>query len=447
MDRALSGKLEDLAPEVLVKLIASTGTSGVLRLATITSTVEICFVPGGVCVGSKAHLEAVGEMLDASCGSYAFYPKEIDDSADLVVIDPGEFLAAVRSLRKGSQASFVSEIDVESLISGQVMEIAERVDRPEIHVLADAPVPKNPLEDLLADLEATAPDELMMVKIGVITVDPRPWRRGFQREWKQRAWEIRFFGDPLDLPSEHFDLVVVHHQLSITRVGSHEDWIALVQRLAAAKVSVVWVGPLADPMWVARLVDAGVDFLLPPPQGDAGEAWNRFGRTLTQIVDRLLIRLRSSGAEKEAAPAIVELVDSLLHGAATEDALASFLQLASSELQRGAILVVDPTRLRCRAGFGYPLSDGGASLPRGLGILERVIRTGDSYTTIDGRSAAALQLAQVLGVETLHDETVLIPLRHHGAVVGIFLGDREGSPVPELYDLKLLAARLGGVFV
>lgn len=447
MDRALSGKLEDLAPEVLLQLIASTGASGILRLETKKKTVEICFTPEGVCVGSQSDLEDVGEVLDLSTGRYSFHPKEIESDPGRVIIDSGEFLIAVRSFRKAGRASFASELDVESLISGHVMEIAGRIDRPEIHVLADVPVPDNPLEDLLGDLEATAPEELLMSTIGVITVDPRPWRSGLQREWKQRAWEIRFFGDPLDLPEEHFDLVVVYHQLSMTRVGSHEDWIRLVQGLVKRGVPVLWVGPLADPMWVARLVDAGVGFLLPPPQGDAGEAWKRFGGTLTQVAENLLVSAGRTGLETEAPPAIVELVDSLLHGAENEEAIASFLQLSSTELQRGAILSVEPTRLRCRAGFGYSLLVGGASLPRGLGILERVIRTGDSYTSIDGRSAAARQLAGVLGVEDLPDDTVLIPLKHRESVVGVFVGDCEGASLPELRDIKLLAARLGGVFV
>lgn len=446
MDRALSGRLENLAPEVLLKLIASTGASGILKIETRKVSVEICFVPEGICVGEMSELEAVAQVLEKSKGSYSFTRKDITIDPDRVIIEFGEFLSAVRSTKRKPSAAFASEIDVEALVSGQVMEIAGRVDRPEIHVLAEAPTVENPLVDLLSDLEATAPDELLMVQLGVITMDPRPWRR-LQREWKRRAWDIRFFGDPLDVPAEHFDLVTIHHQLSMTRVGSHDDWIKLIVRLRSEGVPVLWVGPLTDPMWVARLVDAGANFLLPAPQGDAGEVWNRFTETLSQLVDRLLPAPGAPGSETESPAAIVELVDNLLHGASTEEAVASLLQLAAVDLHCGAILVVDPTRLRCRAGFGYPLLSGGGTLPRGLGILERVIRTGESYTGIDGGSAAALQLAGALGLERLVDKTVLIPLRHRSLVVGIFIGDRGGADLSELKDLKLLASRLGGVFV
>jgi len=446
-ERALSGRLEDLTPEILLQLISSTGASGLLHLTTAEREVEICFTAEGICAGSRAELEEVAAVLDASEGSYSFIRKEMPGDPHRVLIDAGEFLAALRSLAPASKAAFASEVDVESLVAGHVMAIAERVDRPEIHVLADAPVAENPLEDLLVDLEETAPDELMMTRIAVMTVDPRPWRRGLQREWKRRAWKIEFFGDPLDVPQEHFDLVTIHHQLSMTRVGSHDDWIALVERLTRGNIPVVGVGPLGDPMWVARLVEAGVGFLLPPPQGDAGESWKRFGRTLTHIVERLLDSWKSARLEPGTAPAIVELVDGLLHGAESQYALASFLQLASVDLHRGAILVVEPTRLRCRAGFGYPDLDGGQSLPRGLGLLERVIRTGESFSGIDGGSAAALQLSRVLGLESLPDQTVLIPLLHRTSVAGIFVGDREGRPLPELRDLNILARRLGGVFV
>jgi len=447
MGRALSGKLKDLGTDALLKLIASIGASGTLELIAPELSARICFVPDGICAGTKEEMVQIARLLEVSSGTYIFHQEEIPPDPSRVIIDSSEFLSASRALRPSRKAAFASEIDVESLLSGQVMEIAERIAHPEIHVLSDSEPVENPMDDFLAELEETAPDELMMVHLGVVTVDPRPWRRGLQREWKRRAWKLRFFGDPLDVPEDHFDLVIIHHQLSITRIGSHDDWIRLIERLKSRGIALLWIGPLGDPMWVARLVDAGADFLLPPPQGDGGKSWDRFGETLSRVVERLLHSPGRGMGQGDSSGSIVELVDSLLHGADTREALASFLQLASGGLHRGAVFRVDSTLLRCRAGFGYPLLEGGKSLPRGLGLFERVVRTGDSYSGIDGKSAAALQLAQALGLKRLPDQTVLIPLLRRDGVAGIFVGDREGDSLPDLKDLKLLASRLGGVFL
>jgi len=447
MIRELKGKLEDLAPEVLLQLIASSGASGILRLSSGDIEVRVCFVPDGICAGGDREMKQLARMLDAVSGEYVFQRGTIPPGTQGVVIDSGEFLAALQELRLKKKAPFASEIDVEALVSGQVMDVVGGARRPEIHVLDDTALPENPLDDLLADLEQTAPDELMMVSLGIVTVDPRPWRRGLQREWTRRAWKLEFFGDPLDIPGKDFDLVIIHHQLSMTRVGSHDDWIRLVERLRAAEIPVVWVGPLGDSMWVARLVEAEISFLLPPPQGEGGESWRRFGETLGRVVERQLFPGGHGSGVGEAPGTVVDLVDGLLHGANPEEALASFLQLAAVKLQRGAVLTVEPTLLRCRAGFGYPLLEGGKSLPRGLGLLERVIRTAEPSNGIEGKSSAAQRLALALGLDSLPDETVLIPLRRRDGVAGLFVGDRMGAALPDLKDIKLLATRLGGLFV
>jgi hypothetical protein len=222
----------------------------------------------------------------------------------------------------------------------------------------------------------------------------------------------------------------------------------LIERLRHFRVPVVWVGPLGDPIWVARLVEAGVDFVLPAPQGDAvGEAGQRSMNALAVVIDRLLRMKRHSGVEIDTPRAVADLVDTLLHEVSPDEALGSLLQLAATQLQRGAVFSVEDTVIRCRAGFGYHFNPGEASLPRGLGLLERIINAGDAVYEIEASGRGAEQLAKVLGVKGLPAVTAVIPMGTRMGVNGILVGDREGQALPDLYDLTMFARRLGGVFL
>jgi hypothetical protein len=109
--------------------------------------------------------------------------------------------------------------------------------------------------------------------------------------------------------------------------------------------------------------------------------------------------------------------------------------------------MVEETAIRCRAGFGYPLDRDDTALPRGVGLLERVIRSGEALTEIEPVAGGALRLARVLGVAELPEATAVIPLGRGGAAAGLLVADREGGPLPDLAELILLAGRLGGVIV
>jgi hypothetical protein len=107
--------------------------------------------------------------------------------------------------------------------------------------------------------------------------------------------------------------------------------------------------------------------------------------------------------------------------------------------------MAEETAIRCRAGFGYSLERSTAVLPRGIGLLERVIRSGEAFTTIEPGTGGGNHLAGILGVQDLPAATALIPLGRCGAVVGLLVADREGEELPDLADLVLLVGRLGGV--
>jgi hypothetical protein len=267
-------------------------------------------------------------------------------------------------------------------------------------------------------------------------------------DWRRRGWHLRPYSGPKGVVLDELDLLVVHHRSSTTRVGQEEDWIGLIEAASGLirPVPVIWVGPLGDPSWVHRLVAAGAAFLLPPPQGESGGTRQRFVDALTAVVDRQLAQ-RGSVEEPELQQAVSGLVDALLHEVDSDQAMAPLLQLAAGSLTRGAVLEVETTAIRCRAGFGYPLTRGSFALPRGVGILERVIRSREPAIGIDPEAAGALQLARVLGIDRLPFDTAVVPLAVGTSVVGVLVADREGDPLPELDDLMVLVQRLGGTLL
>jgi hypothetical protein len=109
--------------------------------------------------------------------------------------------------------------------------------------------------------------------------------------------------------------------------------------------------------------------------------------------------------------------------------------------------MVEETAIRCRAGYGYPLNRKATALPRGVLFLERVVRTGEATAGVNPDSGAALQLARVLGIDRLEDQTAVIPLGTAAHVVGLLVADREGQPLPDLKEITVLALCLGGIVV
>ena len=443
--RVLSGSLKYLSPPALLRLISATGASGTLELVTDAGDIQIDIVDGGVRMATERDLRTVGKILDCRDGSYRFSPMVGDSGETDVILDAADFLAAVQTVSQSRRVSFASEIDVDALIAGEVLELSGGAEKPSIHVLPEGPA-ENPLDDLLEDLEESAPEELLLAQIGIVAQDPRPWRGGIDRDWRRRGWQVRLFGVPGDVRPSALDCLIIHHQLSITRVGREDDWLDLIGRARSDGTPVIWVGPLGDPVWVARLVEAGADFLLPAPQSEGGEAGQRFFKALGMVVDRWLTFRSEFRLDGETPRAVTDLVETLLHGVEGDEALGSFLQLAATQLNRGAVFSVEGTSIRCRAGFGYPLVPGGGVLPRGVGLLERMIRDGEAIFGIETSSGGAVKLARAVGVDQLPPQTVVLPLGTRARVHGFLVGDREGNELPDISDLVMLGRRLGGVF-
>ena len=436
MRRALFGSLEHLAPPALLRLVSATSPSGVLEIETVEGLLRLEVERGRVAMPTKSDLEKAGKILDRRRGEFRFTPGGIQPVK-------GEVMSLTAFAEAAGAAA--SNLQMDLLLEDEFHDRSDLLPQAKIHVLPTQPL-QNPLDELLSGLEAEAPGELLFAKVGVVTQDPRWWRGALEMDWHRRGWQIQQLGfsDPIDI--EDLDLLVVHHQQGSARVGSEEDWLGLIRRASELQppLPVVWVAPLGDPAWTHQLIEAGVSFLMPAPQGEAGEATIRFVESLSRVVDRQIQAQQREGHDP-LPTGVSELVGALLSESDPDQGISSLLQLAAEHFTRGAVLMAEVTAIRCRAGFGYSLEGSTAVLPRGIGLIERVIRSGEAFTTIEPGASGSNRLAAVLGVSELPSATALIPLGRCGAVVGVLVADREGEELPDVADLVLLVGRLGGV--
>ena len=435
--KKLAGDLANLPLGQLLRLVEAAAATGRLTVESGGDRVAFTVVEGRTARPDALTLRTVSRLLRASAGRFRF---ETDPGVTLEGTTVPLALVEELAEHAGEKAALSSDLGVDELIEASLV-AEEPVAAPPIHHLPPI-VSEDPLETLVEALKDAAPEDLDLAQIGVVAADPRLWRGSVEGRWRERGWELRLF-DAASAPLASLDLLVVHHQLSITRVGSEADWLELVRRAHSpeAGIPVVWIGPLADSRWVARLVEAGVDFLLPPPAGDIGEPAERFHDVLAIVLERLLERRRHARAG--LGEPLAELAEALFSGAAPEDAVAAVLQMTSRAVRRAAIVRVEPTVFRCWAGFGYPLEEGVRALPRGIAVLERAVRGHGAVTSIEAPGQGRKQLARLMGVDELPDATCIVPLESRGRTVAILIGDREGEPLDGLGEVLGLAPRLG----
>lgn len=436
MRRTLSGSLEHLAPPALLRLVSAMSPSGVLEIETDNGLLRLEVERGRVLKPSQADLEDAGRILGRRSGEFRFTPGEIKRLEGDVI-----------SLTAFAEAAGIaaSNLQMELILDEDLLDASRPGQGANIHVLPQQPL-ENPLDELLSDLEEEAAGELLFAEVGVMTLDPRWWRGTIELDWRRRGWRIRHLSLGDEIEFHDLDLLVVHHQHASAIAGSEERWLQVVRRAAETDppLPVVWVAPLGDPALVHRLIEAGVSFLMPSPRAESREASLRFADSLARVVDRQIQVQQREG--RSALPnGITELIGALLSESDPDQGISSLLQLAAEHFTRGAVLTAEETAIRCRAGFGYRLDRTATMLPRGLGLVERVIRSGEAVTSIEPGTGGAVQLARLLGASELPAATAIIPLGRCGAVVGVLVADREGEGLPDLADLVLLVGRLGGV--
>jgi len=448
MRRTLKGSLKNLGLTALFRLLGAAGATGRLEVVTAAGSFSLEIVGGTVDDPDSDVVHRVCASLDQASGTFSFEPSEPGETGATLGggTDLGSFAELCRQRAGGERKQFASDVDVDSLLAEGVTE-GDRTSGERIHLLP-ASAPEHPLEDLLTELEEAAPEELLFAQVGVVTADPRPWRGWIEREWRHRGWELALFGTAHDVPLEDLDALVIYHRLTITRVGHEDDWLELLRRASepARNVPVVWVGPLGDPFWVARLVEAGASFLLTAPAGDEGEARRRFQETVTRVVARLL-RPDARVPERVMHPGSAELVEALLGRSELGEKMGVLLQVASGALRRGAVFSVEETSIRCRAGFGFPMNKNATALPRGVAFLEQVIRSQETLTSVSPDVMGARQLARVLGIERLPSGAVIIPLHGRRGTAGLLVGERRDIPDEEFEELVFLARRIGSALL
>ncbi len=446
MRRVLTGSLTHLAPAALLRLLSATAPSGVLELNTEAGDLRLETAHGKVVMPSPGELRRTGKILRSSSGSFRFAPSEVRPIEGRA-LTLNALADAAETTEQVLQAAQTGDVDLEKLFAGEVLEMSRPAPVAKIHVLPPQPV-GNPLDELLTDLEENAPGELLLTQVGVVTQDPRLWRGTLASGWRRRGWELRVASEPSDISLVDVDALLLHQEEAFDRVDVEDRWIALVREAAevSPSVPVVWVGRVRDSRWIHRLIEAGVGFVMPAPASNSARRIEQFGADLAVVLDRQMAT-RQQLASARRPTTVYELVDTLLNGGDSDQAVGSLLQLASTQLWRGAVLMVEETAIRCRAGYGYPLNRQATALPRGVALLEVAVRSGEAVTGVDPESGAAIQLAQVLGVDRLPAETAVIPLGAGAGVVGLLVADRDGEPLPELREITLLACCLGGVVV
>jgi hypothetical protein len=442
----LSGSLTHLAPAALLRLLSATAPSGVLELNTEAGDLRLETAHGRVEMPTPLELRRTGRILRSTSGNFRFAPQEVRPIEGRA-LTLNALADAAETSEQVWRAAQSGDVDLERLFAGEILEMSRPAPVANIHVLPPQPV-GNPLDELLSDLEENAPGELLLTQVTVVTRDPRMWRGSLASGWRRRGWELRVVNDPTEVSVVEADALVLHQEESFDRTDVEDEWVALVRAAASATppVPVVWIGRARDPRWQHRVIEAGVAFVMPAPTTPSARAIEQFAVDLATVLDRQ-INTRQQIASSRRATSVYELVDTLLNGGDSDEALGSLLQLASNQLWRGAVLMVEDEAIRCRAGYGYPLSRRSTALPRGIALLEKVIRSGDAVIGVDPSSGGALPLASVLGVECLPVDTAIIPLGAGASVVGLLVADRDGEPLPELRELTLVACCLGGVVV
>jgi len=446
MQRKLAGSLSHLSPRTLFRLLSVAEASGILEIKTEDGSIRLEITRGMMAPPAPPDLARIRGILTSGEGQFRFEPGNPAAEEPEGGVSVLSLTSMVSMEGRPDQPQFASDLDVDDLLGAEISR-STIAEEPRIHLLS-VNVPENPLDDLLSELEATAPEELLFAQIGLVATDPRFWTSPLEVAWRRRGWQMRSFEGPSEVPVDELDVLVVHQHLSVTRSGSEETWIDLVDRAAHAvpPVPSIWIGPVGDPVWVHRLISAGVGFLMPAPQSDSGDSLRRFHNAVVTVIARqLMLRMNLESGQSRWVEG--ELLDVLLHGQGNGRGLSVILQLAAGSLQRAAVLGIEETAVRCRAGFGYPLSRGRAVAPRGIGVIERVLRSRAALLSLDPASAGAGQLARILGVESLPRESVLIPLCAGPAVTGILIGDRRGASLESLEELTTLAVRMGGVLL
>ncbi len=409
--KVILGRLADIALPSLFKLLESAGVTGALEL-DCGGRQGTLWIRGGEVAGTIDP-----EVLRAAAsrnGSFCFRPGSLP----------------------ATPARWESCRDVLARLDAERMRLSLEEVGQGVELAGD------PLADLRSSLEQVhLPGSHPAVV--VITADPRPYRY-LEPVWTQRGWTVVVESEAAFPARSQPDLLILHLPASGTLAGQAEVWLHVMRAAAACEppVPVLWVGGLSDPAVRHQAVMLGVEFLLPGPLSEGGEAGRWFREELTVLVERTLARRGVRG--RDEAESLRDFFLALHVDAPPSEVRASLLRLAGDFFQRGVLLAVREHAFESLGAYGF-IHVPAARLPRGLDLLEDAV-VGRSIVPVAAGSAAAQHaLAYALAAGSDLGEGVVIPVLLHGESVALFLGDEPTRPDGRFDALAALLGRAGGM--
>ncbi|MDD5564601.1 MAG: DUF4388 domain-containing protein [Thermoanaerobaculaceae bacterium] len=409
--KAILGRLSELGLREISKLLTAAGAEGVLEVDGPGGVARVAFRNG--------HLagEASAALLTAYAtrnGTYCFRPG--GTGPVLEWLPQEEFFARLDADARTTKAGSPTRSDVtrgtEPSAAGDPL--AELRDS-----LAQIPIPGGAARVLVA------------------AADPRPYRTLIP-QWRQRGWDVVLDDAPRWPEGPAPRLVVEHLPMTATLAGQDTSWLALARRAVSRRppVPVLWVGGLSDPWLRHEAIVAGVEFMLPAPAGDAGEAARWFRDDLTLLADRILSRRGETGVGE--AEAFRDFFLALQVDADPAEVRASLLRFAGTFFARGALLEIRDAVFESVGGYGFALTSP-VRISRGLAALEEVVveRHG---VRLDARSdEASSAVARAVAARDGLDRAEVLPVLAGGDCTALFLGDR---PLVEAGGTEALAGVL-----
>lgn len=400
--KAIVGRLSELGLRELFRLLTSVRAEGVLQVENAAGTSELQVRHGHVAGPITPTLQlAVASRI----GTFMFRPRAMGD-AEWVPME--EFQARLDVMAAQLAGSAVAEF---------ADPLAELRDS-----LAEVPLPE------------------VGGRVTVISADPRPYRT-MEPVWRQRGWQLTLLGEPDLSHATPGGLLLLHLPSAGTLAGHGDQWLALVKHAKALQppASVVWLGGLADPRLRHEAVMAGVDFLLPAPVGDVGEAAKWFREEITAVVERMLAPRVTLGGEGQA---FRDFFLALHLDAPPAEVRASLLRFAGHFFRRGLLLAVREQGFDPLGEFGFH----GASLARlsrGLVLLEEAVIGRAPVDAGQLSVADRTALTAALDISGSLEDAVAFPLLSGRESVAVLVGDGRVSAGEDLAGLAALLARSG----
>ncbi len=409
--KAILGRLGDIPLPSLFRLLESAGVTGSLELDCGDRRGTL-WIRGGEVAG---RLDSdVLRAAAARTGSFCFRPGP----------------APVTLERWESSRDFLARLDAER-VRLSLEEVGQGIE-----------LAGDPLADLRSSLEQVHLP-VGHPSVTVVTADPRPYRH-LEPLWAQRGWTVTVEGDVVFPAAADPDLLVLHVPSSGTLAGQADVWLNVVRAAQAVEppVPVIWVGGLSDPAVRHQAIVLGVEFLLPGPLAEAGEAGRWFREELTLLAERILARRSSRG--RDEAESLRDFFLALHVDASPAEVCASLLRLAGDFFHRGVLLAVREGAFESLGSYGFAHVPSPKS-PRGLDLLEdAVVRRG--VVQLAGTSVASRRaLAHALAAGSELDDAVVMPVLLHGECVALFVGDGAVHPGGRHDALAALLARAGGM--